>query len=307
MCVLALFLAIKMGMSVVCEIWFTFSWLLDHLPKLFPINRSVNLDALKEKFETPNPSNPEGKYDLPGIDVFVSTADTEKEPALITSNTNLSILAVEKLSCYVSDDGGSLLVFEAVAEAVNFANLWVPFCRKHDVEPRNPEIYFNQKRDQYKNKVNPDFVRDRRRVKHEYDEYKIRINNLCDSIQRRSSAYNAQEDMKVVRQWRDVIGDDESVKTLNIPKPTWMADESHWPGTWNVPAHRHSRGDHASVIRVMLRPASDEPIKGGDSSSIDLTDVEINLPMLVYISHEKQPSHDHNKKAGAMNALGHWT
>lgn len=55
---------------------------------------------------------------------------------------------------------------------------------------------------------------------------------------------------------------------------------------------------------MMLRPASDdEPIKGGDSNSIDLTDVEINLPMLVYISREKQPSHDHNKKAGAMNAL----
>ncbi|KAK1562284.1 hypothetical protein Q3G72_009388 [Acer saccharum] len=263
-CFLALFLAWRIinpnedaiwlwGVSVVCEIWFTFSWLLDQLPKLFPINRSVNLDALKEKFETPNPSNPEGKSDLPGIYVFVSTADTEKEPALITSNTILSILAadypVEKLSCYVSDDG------------------------------------------------------DRRRVKCEYDEYKIRINNLCDSIQRRSSAYNVQEDMKVVRQWRDVIGD-ESVRTLNIPKATWMADGSHWPGTWNVPAPRHSKGDHASVIRVMLRPVSDdEPIKGGDSNSIDLTDVEINLPMLVYISREKQPSHDHNKKAGAINAL----
>ncbi|TXG58562.1 hypothetical protein EZV62_016391 [Acer yangbiense] len=317
-CFLALFLAWRIinpnedaiwlwGMSVVCEIWFTFSWLLDQLPKLFPINRSVNLDALKEKFETPNPSNPEGKSDLPGIDAFVSTADTEKEPALITSNTILSILAadypVEKLSCYVSDDRGSLLVFEAVAEAANFANLWVPFCRKHYVEPRNPETYFNQKRDPYKNKVHPDFVRDRRRVKREYDEYKIRINNLCDSIQRCSSAYNVQENMKVVRQWRDIIGD-ESVRTLNIPKATWMADGSHWPGTWIVPAPRHSKGDHASVIRVILKPASDdEPIKGGDSNSIDLTDVEINLPMLVYISREKQPSHDHNKKAGAMNAL----
>ncbi|KAL5809378.1 hypothetical protein ACOSQ3_030069 [Xanthoceras sorbifolium] len=317
MCFLGLFLVWRIinpnedaiwlwGMSVVCEIWFTFSWLLDQLPKLFPINRSANLDALKEQFETPTPRNPKGKSDLPGIDVFVSTVDPNKESPLTTANTILSILAadypVEKLSCYVSDDGGSLLVFEAVAEAANFANLWVPFCRKHDIEPRNPEPYFNQKRDPCKNKIHQDFVRDRRRVKREYDEYKIRINNLRDSIQRRSSAYNAQEEIKAVRQWNDIIGD-ESVKTLNIPKATWMADGTNWPGTWTIPAPGHSRGDHASIIKVMLRPACDEPIKGGDSNSIDLTDVDVNLPMLVYISREKQPCHDHNQKAGAMNAL----
>lgn len=40
------------GMSVVCEIWFAFSWLLDQLPKLCPINRATDLNVLKEKFET---------------------------------------------------------------------------------------------------------------------------------------------------------------------------------------------------------------------------------------------------------------
>ncbi|PKI61186.1 hypothetical protein CRG98_018417 [Punica granatum] len=113
------------GMSVVCEIWFSFSWLLDQLPKLCPINRITDLNVLKKKFETPYPNNPTTKSDLPGIDVFVSTADSEKEPPLVTANTILSILAadypVEKLSCYVSDDGGSLLTFEAMAEAAGFA------------------------------------------------------------------------------------------------------------------------------------------------------------------------------------------
>jgi cellulose synthase/poly-beta-1,6-N-acetylglucosamine synthase-like glycosyltransferase len=43
------------------------------------------------------------------VDLFVSTVDPLKEPPLVTANTVLSILAVDypvdKVSCYVSDDG----------------------------------------------------------------------------------------------------------------------------------------------------------------------------------------------------------
>ncbi|CAM8888255.1 unnamed protein product [Rhodiola kirilowii] len=223
------------GMSIVCELWFAFSWLLDQLPKLCPINRSTDLSVLKEKFEMPSPNNPSGKSDLPGMDVFVSTADPEKEPPLVTSNTILSILAaeypVEKLACYVSDDGGSLLTFEAMAEAASFANVWVPFCRKHIIEPRNPESYFSLKKDPYKGKVKPDFVKDRRRIKREYDEFKVRINGLPDSIRRRSDAYHAREEIKAMKLQRQNRGDDP-VESIKIPKATWMADGTHWPGTW---------------------------------------------------------------------------
>ncbi|GLU05362.1 hypothetical protein SLE2022_224640 [Rubroshorea leprosula] len=295
-------------MSVICEVWFAFSWLLDQLPKFCPINRATDLDVLREKFETPNPNNPSGKSDLPGIDVFVSTADPEKEPPLVTANTILSILAadypVDKLSCYVSDDGGALLTFEAMAEAASFAKLWVPFCRKHDIEPRNPESYFNMKRDPYRNKVRPDFVRDRRRIKREYDEFKVRINGLSDSIRRRSDAFNTREEVKALKRWKE-NNDDEPMETLKITKATWMSDGTHWPGTWTVPTREHSRGDHASIIQVMLDPPSDEPQKGkeGDGNSMDLSEVDIRLPMLVYVTREKRPGYDHNKKAGAMNAL----
>lgn len=296
------------GMSVVCEIWIAFSWLLDQLPKLCPINRTTDLDVLREKFETPSPSNPNGKSDLPGIDMFVSTADPEKEPPLVTANTILSILAadypVEKLSCYVSDDGGALLTFEAMAEAATFANLWVPFCRKHNIEPRNPETYFNLKKDPYKNKVRPDFVRDRRLVKREYDEFKVRINGLPDSIRRRSEAYNSYEEMRALKLQREK-GIDDPFEVPKIPKATWMADGTHWPGTWIIPSPEHSRGDHASIIQVMLKPPSDELLEGAEveSNGINLSEVDIRLPMLVYVSREKRPGYDHNKKAGAMNAL----
>uniref|UniRef100_A0A0D9X6Y9 Uncharacterized protein n=1 Tax=Leersia perrieri TaxID=77586 RepID=A0A0D9X6Y9_9ORYZ len=261
------------GMSIVCELWFAFSWLLDMLPKVNPVNRSTDLAVLKEKFETPSPSNPHGRSDLPGLDVFVSTADPEKEPVLTTANTILSILAVdypvEKLACYVSDDGGALLTFEAMAEAASFANVWVPFCKKHDIEPRNPDSYFAIKGDPTKGKRRSDFVKDRRKVKREYDEFKVRINGLPDSIRRRSDAFNAREDMKLLKHLRET-----------------GADPSEQP-------------------KVMLKPPSPDPLYGmhDEEQMIDFSDVDIRLPMLVYMSREKRPGYDHNKKAGAMNAL----
>lgn len=63
---------------------------------------------------------------------------------------------------------------------------------------------------------------------------------------------------------------------------------------------------------MMLMPPNPEPVFGGNGADddqeqegklIDTADVDIRLPMLVYVSREKRPSFDHNKKAGAMNAL----
>ncbi|KAG0613060.1 hypothetical protein M758_6G073600 [Ceratodon purpureus] len=295
------------GMSVVCEIWFAFSWILDQLPKLCPINRLTDLAVLKDRFDMPSPDNPSGRSDLPGVDIFVSTADPEKEPPLTTSNTILSILAseypLEKLSCYLSDDGGALLSFEALAEAASFARIWIPFCRKHKIEPRNPETYFLLKGDPTKNKVRSDFVKDRRKVKREYDEFKVRVNGLPDSIRRRSDAYNAHEEIRAKRHQMESGGDPS--EPLNIPKATWMADGTHWPGTWTQSGKEHGRGDHAGIIQVMLAPPTAEPLMGSsdEENIIDTTDVDIRLPMLVYMSREKRPGYDHNKKAGAMNAL----
>ncbi|KAJ7551251.1 hypothetical protein O6H91_06G006900 [Diphasiastrum complanatum] len=295
------------GMSVICEIWFAFSWILDQLPKLCPVNRVTDLNILKDMFETASPENPMGRSDLPGVDVFVSTADSEKEPPLVTANTILSILAsdypVEKLICYLSDDGGALLTFEALAEAASFARYWVPFCRKHQIEPRNPESYFLLKGDPTKNKMRPDFVKDRRRIKREYDEFKVRINGLPDAIRRRSDAYNAHEEIRAKRAQMEDGGD--LGEPLHYAKATWMADGTHWPGTWTISSNEHGRGDHAGIIQVMLAPPSSEPLMGtaDEENLIDTTDLDIRLPMLVYVSREKRPGYDHNKKAGAMNAL----
>lgn len=92
-----------------------------------------------------------------------------KEPPLTTANTVLSILAVdypvEKIACYVSDDGAAMLTFEALSETSEFARKWVPFCKKFNIEPRAPEWYFARKVDYLRDKVNPSFVRERRAMK----------------------------------------------------------------------------------------------------------------------------------------------
>ena len=101
--------------------------------------------------------------------MFVSTVDPMKEPPLITANTVLSILAVdypvEKVACYVSDDGAAMLTFEALSETSEFARKWVPFCKKFSIELRAPEWYFAQKVDYLKDKVDAAFIRDRRAIK----------------------------------------------------------------------------------------------------------------------------------------------
>ncbi|KAJ0551440.1 putative cellulose synthase (UDP-forming) [Helianthus annuus] len=105
---------------------------------------------------------------LAAVDIFVSIMDPLKEPPLVTANTVLSILAVDypvdKVSCYVSDDGAAMLTFKALTES-EFAKKWVYFCKKYNIEPRAPEWYFCQKIDYLKHKLQPTFVKDRRAMK----------------------------------------------------------------------------------------------------------------------------------------------
>lgn len=107
--------------------------------------------------------------ELAAVDFFVTTVDPFKEAPLITANTILSILAVDypvdKVSCYVSDDGASMLTFESLVETANFARKWVPFCKKFSIEPRAPEFYFSHKMDYLKDKILPSTVKERRAMK----------------------------------------------------------------------------------------------------------------------------------------------
>ncbi|KAF8033397.1 hypothetical protein BT93_D2107 [Corymbia citriodora subsp. variegata] len=87
-----------------------------------------------------------GAGGFPALDVFICTADPFKEPPMGVVNTALSVMAYEypreKLSVYVSDDGGSELTLFAFMEAASFAGHWLPFCRERNLMERSPEAYF---------------------------------------------------------------------------------------------------------------------------------------------------------------------
>ncbi|KAH1066164.1 hypothetical protein J1N35_031151 [Gossypium stocksii] len=211
--------------SVICEIWFAFSWVLDQFPKWYPINRDTYIDRLSARYER------EGKpSELAAVDFCVSTVDPLKEPPLITANTVLSILAldypVDKVSCYVSDDGAAMLSFESLVETADFARKWVPFCKKFSIEPRAPEFYFSQKIDCLKDKVQPSFVKERRAMKRDYEEYKIRINALV-------------------------------AKAQKTPEEGWtMQDGTPWPG--------NNTRDHPGMIQVFLGYSGARDIDGNE-------------------------------------------
>ncbi|KAJ6926068.1 cellulose synthase [Populus alba x Populus x berolinensis] len=147
--------------SVICEIWFAFSWVLDQFPKWNP-----------------------------------------------------------------SDDGAAMLSFESLVETAEFARKWVPFCKKYSIEPRAPEFYFSQKIDYLKDKVQPSFVKERRAMKRDYEEYKVRVNALV-------------------------------AKAQKTPEEGWtMQDGTPWPG--------NNTRDHPGMIQVFLGNTGARDIEGNE-------------------------------------------
>ncbi|KAI7980957.1 Cellulose synthase-like protein E2 [Camellia lanceoleosa] len=97
--------------SFMAELWFTLYWLITQSVRFNPIYRFTFKHRLSQRYEKV----------LPNVDIFVCTADHTVEPPLMVINTVLSIMAYdyppEKPSVYLSDDGGSELMFYALLEA----------------------------------------------------------------------------------------------------------------------------------------------------------------------------------------------
>ncbi|KAH9309751.1 hypothetical protein KI387_037662, partial [Taxus chinensis] len=210
--------------AVICEILLGVSWILDQLPKWSPVNRKTYLDRLSSRYEKEG----EDYCGLANVDFFVSTEDPMTEPPLMTSNAILSVLAVdypaEKVSCYVSDDGSAMVTFECLSETAEFARRWVPFCKEFNIEPRAPEAYFSQKIDYLKEKVKPSFIKKRRQMKREYEEFKVGMNALV-------------------------------AKRQKAPEDGWMMQDGRpWPG--NNPRN------HPAMIQVFLGRTGSLDIRG---------------------------------------------
>ncbi|KAK9144985.1 hypothetical protein Sjap_004888 [Stephania japonica] len=132
----AIFLHLSMIFS---DFVLAFLWATSQAFRMRPIRRQTFPDNLVKMLDK------SGEY--PRLDVFICTADPYKEPPLSVVNTALSVMAYEypmdKISVYVSDDGGSKLTLFAFIEAARFARHWLPFCREKRLVERSPEAYFS--------------------------------------------------------------------------------------------------------------------------------------------------------------------
>ncbi|PIA28407.1 hypothetical protein AQUCO_07000021v1 [Aquilegia coerulea] len=119
-------------------------------------------------------------HEVPPVDLFVTTADPVLEPPIITVNTVLSLLALDypanKLACYVSDDGASPITLYSLVEAIKFAKLWIPFCKKYNIQTRAPFQYFSRKEFEISSDFSSKFQKDILHVKEEYAQ-------LCRKIE----------------------------------------------------------------------------------------------------------------------------
>ncbi|XP_059452775.1 cellulose synthase-like protein H1 [Corylus avellana] len=223
-------------LAFLCESSFTIAWVLIINTKWNPVEYKTYPDHLLQR-----------TIELRSVDMFVTTADPVLEPPIITINTVLSLLAVDypphKLACYVSDDACSLLTFYSLVEASKFAKLWVPFCKKYDIQVRAPFRYFSNDT-LSSSDISWEFRQEWMRIKDEYEQ-------LGQKIQ--LAAQNS------------VACTGEFAEFANV-----------------------ERENHPSIIKVILENKEDLPDR---------------VPHLVYMSREKQHTHLHNYKAGAMNVL----
>ncbi|KAJ8441745.1 hypothetical protein Cgig2_009174 [Carnegiea gigantea] len=182
-------------------------WVLKEPFFWFPVTRSVCPERL--------PKDP----DLPGIDVFVCTADLEKEPTFGVMNTVISAMAldypVEKLSVYLSDDGGAsatLMVEE------------------------------NQ---------NMDFIEDRRSIKEKYEAFKQRVQRKCRVEPENVAKRNAKNHPALIQVINaNSIEDDVAISNpehVEMPHLVYVAREKRL-------SHRHNF--KAGAINVLLRVSS---------------------------------------------------
>lgn len=117
------------------ELLLSLLWFFNQAFRWRPVSRSVMTEKLPSEEK------------LPGLDIFVCTLDPEKEPTVEVIDTIISAVSMDypsdKLSVYLSDDGGCDVTLYGIREAAEFAKEWVPFCKKYGVKSRCPKVFFS--------------------------------------------------------------------------------------------------------------------------------------------------------------------
>ncbi|KAL3506068.1 hypothetical protein ACH5RR_031450 [Cinchona calisaya] len=221
------------GLITFSELIFTFVWILTQSFRWRPVARSVNLKNL-----------PKDKM-LPGVDVFICTADPKKEPVIEVMNTVLSAMALdyppEKLAVYLSDDGGAALTLYAMKEACSFASSWLPFCRKYGIKTRSPEAYFSSSNDGAYQDWSDELKEEEETIKTAYDLFKKNVEKV-GGIEEYSARDDRPPHVEVIHNNKN---DETDEKQSKMPLLVYVSREKR-PSR----PHRFKAGALNALLRV---------------------------------------------------------
>ncbi|KAK8507268.1 hypothetical protein V6N13_070055 [Hibiscus sabdariffa] len=216
------------------ELLLSLSWLMSRSFRWRPVNRTVFPERLP----------PDGE--LPAVDVFVCTADPNKEPTVEVMNTVISAVALdyppEKLHVYVSDDAGSDATLRCTREAWNFATCWVPFCRRYGIVTGCPDVYFSSSDDEHGKFKGSEFKAEREKMEKKYEVLTQRLRTI---VQDRDVALNSNA--------RD---HPSMIEVINEYQREEMQDEVKMPLLVYVSREKRPSRHHnfkAGALNVLLR------------------------------------------------------
>ncbi|KAJ4748863.1 cellulose synthase family protein [Rhynchospora pubera] len=161
--------SVSLAFVFLADVVLFFMWVLSQGFRYRPVSRSVFPERLPDDDM------------LPDLDIFIMTANPDKEPTIEVMNTVLSVMALdypsEKLHIYLSDDAGADVTLHAVKEAYSFGRFWVPFCKRFAIGVRCPEVFFDD------SKINQqesekEFVQERQKIKVMYDAFQKKVKKL---------------------------------------------------------------------------------------------------------------------------------
>ncbi|MFQ6632536.1 hypothetical protein Gotur_008994, partial [Gossypium turneri] len=161
---------------------------------------------------------------LPAIDIFICTADPNKEPSVEVMNTVISAMALdyppEKLHVYVSDDAGS-------------------DATKYGLVTACPDVYFSSSEDGFKG--SSEFKAESKKIEEKYEILKQRIRRIVQEYLTYVTVNNKLDHSSII----EVINEYHKEKDEDkIPILVYVSREKR-------PSRRHNF--KAGALNVLLR------------------------------------------------------
>lgn len=228
------------------EFLFSFLWTIKQPLYWRPVTRTVFPENLPKDDQ------------LPGIDVFICTADPIKEPTFEVMNTVISAMSLDypadKLSVYLSDDGGASVTLNGMKEAWVFATWWLPFCRRYNVTAICPQAYFQNAHhpEEIGQTHTMEFIQHRDLLQEKYKALKQRLGNSTKrgELHDKTTSCDHSPVVQVINE--SSIENDAGAATLNpeavkMPLLVYVAREKR-------PSHPHCF--KAGALNALLRVSS---------------------------------------------------